>query len=64
MWYDTYLSIRQQTQLGTNERELVMRFSIGAIQFDKDKELKFKSIVQIWGFLEFLLAAKPLWERE
>ncbi len=66
MWYETYLRIRQRTTRVTGKRKLSVCFSMLCYQseMDTDIELSFKTVVELWGFLEFLLAAKPLWEMQ
>jgi hypothetical protein len=44
IWYNTYLSIRDQTPWGENKTMLDMRFSMLRFQSEKEKELKFKSV--------------------
>lgn len=61
MFYSPYLSIRQRT---TNGLKLGMHLSMTTFQSEREKELAFESVVDVWGLLEFQLAAKPLWEME
>lgn len=64
IWYSTFLGVRQRTPYATGKRELAMRLSFVGFQWETLKEVKFDSILEVWGFLDFLLAAKPLWDME